>query len=193
MGCTSDNRGLSLGRGSRLHDPRPRSDLRQGRHAPTACHGHPGQAHYTSLTLAERLCRTADRIDPARVFGSRHCFGRGTSAPNSEKLCGLLQWRENASVSKQRCAGLSAGSAIRRHKFTRHLGRTSSPLRSGLTFRYTHPDTAAGRLTEPHQGVDARYGQDRRSNQPGRRLVSRAPADRRSARGICGVCRASQA
>jgi hypothetical protein len=22
--------------------------------------------------LAERLCRTADRIDPARVFGSRH-------------------------------------------------------------------------------------------------------------------------
>jgi hypothetical protein len=43
---------------------------------------------------------------------------------------------ENASVSKQRCAGLSAGSAIRRHKFTRPLGRTSSPLRSGLSFRY---------------------------------------------------------
>jgi hypothetical protein len=32
---------------------------------------------------------------------------------------------------------LSAGSAIRRHKFTRPLGRTSSPLRSGLSFRYT--------------------------------------------------------
>jgi hypothetical protein len=82
----------------------------------------------TVVTLAERLCRTADRIDPARVFGSRHCFGRGTSAPNSEKLCGLLQWRENASVSKQRCAGLSAGSAIRRHKLTRPLG--------GLHHRY---------------------------------------------------------
>ena len=27
--------------------------------------GHPGQAYRTSLALAERLCRTADRIDPA--------------------------------------------------------------------------------------------------------------------------------
>src|ERR1700681_3511162 len=30
-------------------------------HAPIACHGHQGQAHRTSLTLAEWLCRTADR------------------------------------------------------------------------------------------------------------------------------------
>jgi hypothetical protein len=47
---------------------------------------------------SERLCRTADRIDPARVFGSRHCFGRGTSAPNSKILRSLLQWRQNTSV-----------------------------------------------------------------------------------------------
>jgi hypothetical protein len=38
VGCSSDNRGLSLGRGSRLHDPRPRSDLWHHRHTPTACH-----------------------------------------------------------------------------------------------------------------------------------------------------------
>jgi hypothetical protein len=41
----------------------------------------------------EWLCRTADRIDPARVFGPHHCLRRGSSAPNSEKLCGLLQRR----------------------------------------------------------------------------------------------------
>ena len=45
----------------------------------------------TNLLHQPHLGRTAlpngDRIDPARVFGSRHCFGRGTSAPNSEKLC----------------------------------------------------------------------------------------------------------
>jgi hypothetical protein len=91
----------------------------------------------TGLTLTERLCRTADRIDPARVFGPHHCLGRGTSAPGSEILRSLLQRRQNASVSKQGCAGLSAGSAIRCHKFTRPFGRTSSPLRSGLSFRYT--------------------------------------------------------
>src|SRR6478752_8129075 len=38
------------------------------------------------FTLAERLRRTADRIDPARVFGPHHCLGRGASAPNSEIL-----------------------------------------------------------------------------------------------------------
>ena len=32
-----------------------------------ARHGHPGQAYRTGLALAEWLCRTADRIDPARV------------------------------------------------------------------------------------------------------------------------------
>jgi hypothetical protein len=57
--------GLSLGRGSRLHDPRPRSDLRHGRHTPTACHGHSGQAYCSGFTLAEWVCRTADRIDRA--------------------------------------------------------------------------------------------------------------------------------
>jgi hypothetical protein len=30
-------------------------------------HGHPRQAHCTGLTVAERLCRKADRIDPPRM------------------------------------------------------------------------------------------------------------------------------
>jgi hypothetical protein len=38
---------------------------RQCCHAPIALHGHPGQAYLTGLALAEWLCRTADRIDPA--------------------------------------------------------------------------------------------------------------------------------
>jgi len=39
---------------------------------------------------------------------------------------------QNTSVSKQRYAGFSAGSAIRSHQFARHLGRTSPSLRAGL-------------------------------------------------------------
>ena len=88
-------------------------------------------------TIQEWLCRAADRIDPARVFGPHHCLGQGTSASASEKLCGLLQRRENASVIEQGCACLSLGSAIRRPKFARHTGRTSSSIRSDLDFRYT--------------------------------------------------------
>ena len=107
---------------------------------------HSGQTNCTSLTLAERLCRTADRIDPARVFGPRHCFGRGTSAPNSEILRSLLQWRQNTSVSKQRYAGFSAGSAIRFHQFARHLGRTSPSLRAALISVHTAPRASKPQL-----------------------------------------------
>ena len=83
--------------------------------------------------IAERLIGSIRRECLDHVI----CFGRGTSAPHSEILRSLLQWRQNASVSKQRCAGFSAGSAIRLHKFARHLGRTSPSLRAGLSFRYT--------------------------------------------------------
>ena len=71
------------------------------------------------------------------MCGPHHCLGRGASTPNSEILRSLLQWRQNASLSKQRCAGFSAGSAIRFHKFVRHLGWTSPSLRADLIFRYT--------------------------------------------------------
>jgi hypothetical protein len=55
----------SLGRSSALSHPRSGSNLWRYRHTPITCHGHPGQAYCTSLALAERLCRTVDRIDPA--------------------------------------------------------------------------------------------------------------------------------
>jgi hypothetical protein len=76
----------------------PRSHLRCGCHTPTACHGNPGQAHCTGLTLAERLCRTADWINPTRMCRPRHCLGRSASAPNSAIVCPLLQRHQNASV-----------------------------------------------------------------------------------------------
>src|SRR6202521_2407079 len=114
--------------------------------------GYSRQAHCTSFTLAEWLCRTADRIDPARVFGPHHCLGQGTSASDSEKLCGLLQRRENASGIEQGCACLSPGSAIRRHKFARHTGRTSSSIRSDLDSRYTCASTLRAVYLRPAAG-----------------------------------------
>jgi hypothetical protein len=37
------------------------------------------EAYCTGLTLAERLCRAADRINPAWVRAPHHCPGRGTA------------------------------------------------------------------------------------------------------------------
>jgi hypothetical protein len=65
-------------------------NLWQRCHAPIARHGHSGQTYRTSCALAERRCRTADRIDLARMFRPHHCARRGTSAPDSERLRSLL-------------------------------------------------------------------------------------------------------
>ena len=60
-------------------------------HKPNSRYGHPGQAYRTGITLAEWLCRTADRVNPARVCGPFHGLGRGASAPDPSSLCWLLQ------------------------------------------------------------------------------------------------------
>jgi len=65
--CASNNRSVSLGRCTAISHSRSGSDLRHLRHAPPTGHGHTRQAYGASLTMAEWLCRTADRLDPARV------------------------------------------------------------------------------------------------------------------------------
>ena len=81
--------------------------------------------------FAERL------IGSIRVSRSCHHPGRSAFASDSKILCRLLQRRQNASVTEQRCAGLSPASADWNHSFTPDTRRASSPLRPGLSFRYT--------------------------------------------------------
>ena len=86
------------------------------------------------LALAEWFCRTADRIDPARVCGSFHHLRRGafTAHPASARYYNDI--RTHRSLDKD--APVSRP-VQRIYKFTRDPGRTSSPLRAGLGFRYT--------------------------------------------------------
>ena len=71
------------------------------------------------------------------MCGPHHCLGRDAFASGPEILRRLLQLRQNASILEQGCAGFSPGSANRCDQFTRHPGRTSSPLRPRLSCRYT--------------------------------------------------------
>jgi hypothetical protein len=50
---------------------------------------------------------TDDRIDPARVFGSRHRFGEAHPPPDFEILRSLQQRRQNSSIPQQGFASLS--------------------------------------------------------------------------------------
>jgi len=94
--------------------------------------------------LAERFCRTADRINPARVPRSPHCFKRGSPPSDLASLCRLLQQDQNTSVTEQRCPSVSPGSAGRHGHVTPDPWWASSSLRSGLGFRYTQRDLATG-------------------------------------------------
>jgi len=46
----------------------------------------------------------------------------------------MLQWRQNAPIIEQRCAGRSPNSANRKHQIPRHPRRTSSSLRPASDF-----------------------------------------------------------
>src|SRR5262245_42304227 len=85
--------------------------LRRRRHTPVAGDGHPRQACRCRFTLAERLCRTADRINPARVHRSHHRLGRKTLTPGPAILRTVLQRNENTSILGQRFTSLAIGSA----------------------------------------------------------------------------------
>ena len=97
-------------------------------------YGYSGQTHRTGLALAERLCRTANRIDSARVSRSFRGLGRSTSAPDSAILHSLLQQHQNAPIIGQRCARLSSRSADRINKFIPGPWWASSPLSAGFKF-----------------------------------------------------------
>src|ERR1700737_18245 len=71
------------------------------------------------------------------MCGPHHCLGRVAFASAPEILRRLLQLRQNTSILEQGCAGFSPGSPNRCDQFTRHPGRTSSPLRPRLSCRYT--------------------------------------------------------
>ena len=69
---------------------RDRDGIRRNRNSAITRHGYPGQADLPSLTLAEWICRAADRIDPTRMPGPGDRNGRDASAHNSASLCRLL-------------------------------------------------------------------------------------------------------
>jgi transposase InsO family protein len=84
--------------------------------------------------FAERLIGSIRRegLDHIVVFGEAHL------RRNPAILRALLQRNQNASILGQRCAGLSPGSADRKHQIAPGPRGTPSPLCPGLSYRYTH-------------------------------------------------------
>ncbi len=75
--------------------------LRSRRRTASCGDGHPGSPDCAALTVAERPCRTADRLYPSGVPGSHGDRGRRSFAPSPQSLRCLLQRIPNAPVPGQ--------------------------------------------------------------------------------------------
>ena len=82
--------------------------------------------------FADRLIGSIRRecLDHIVVFGEAHLR-------RILRSDALLQQHQDPSITGQGCAGFSPGSADREHQIVLDPGRTPSPLRPGLNFRYT--------------------------------------------------------
>jgi hypothetical protein len=124
--------GLRLGAGSALSHPRQGCLLRQHICAPSSIAWHSRSSHICTLALAERVCRAADRFDPAGMPGPYCGDKRAAPSPHPCVLHGLLQCSANSSLVRQGCTqwkGRPASGACRR---TAYAWWTSPSVRSDL-------------------------------------------------------------
>src|SRR3954454_6925760 len=86
----ADHGSVPLGFGTALSGPRLGPHLWLDRKASPACDGHSRQTHCTSLTLAERFCRTIDWVHSPRVLGPHDRLRRGSPVPVADLLRKLI-------------------------------------------------------------------------------------------------------
>jgi hypothetical protein len=89
---------LWLGASSALSDPRSGCLLRQYIHSPRSLAWHSRSPHICTLTIAERACGAADRLDPAGMPGPYRGDRRAAPSPHPCVLHGVLQCGAHAPI-----------------------------------------------------------------------------------------------
>ena len=78
-------------------------------------------SHYgTTITLAERLRRARDRVDPSRMYRPHRDLQRAPSAPRPVLVCRLLPTHSHASVARQGLPRFTPDHATQDRKGGRH-------------------------------------------------------------------------
>ena len=110
MGRAADHRGIPVGPGASLPDPRSRRCLWRCRQASAPRHGHSRSTDGAALAVAERPCRATDRLHPARSASTiSWCLAKVSCAVCWPGMPVTTTPRERASRSAKtrRSAGLS--------------------------------------------------------------------------------------
>src|SRR5215469_2168834 len=125
-----------------LSHPRPRHLVWRRGHPAAASHGHSRPADHATLTVAERACRTADRVDPTRV-------PRPAPPPSVGELRHLLQRGAHAPCARQGCSAPSTCADSRAYRIGHLARRSPSALRSdGIIGTHRHKFGESGMAEE---------------------------------------------
>jgi hypothetical protein len=132
LALASGNRSVPVGHCSALSAARSGRVVRLGVLQPGRGDGDHRSRHGTTLTLAERICRTRHRFDSPRVSGSHRDLQRAPSAPRPLLVSRLLPTHPYSSFTRQGLPGPSPGHATQDRKGRRHpeSRRPASPLRT---------------------------------------------------------------
>src|SRR5437667_5709224 len=125
---------MRLGEGSRVPHPRPGSCLWRGIHLACSGDGHPRSTDLAAIALAECLCRTADRFDPAGMHRPSRRAWRAAPSARAAVVYEILQRDAHTLITEQGCADTARCSGRRAHAVLANLGRIASPIRPDLIF-----------------------------------------------------------
>jgi len=134
MDRTPNHGGLRLGGRAELSGSCSGPALRRGIYPTHSSDGHSRQTDSAAISLAERLCRTTDRLDQTRMPGSRDHNWRATPAPYPAFVPAILQRHPNAPVIGQGLTANEIRPGGRSHSSAAGPRRIAPSLRPNLIF-----------------------------------------------------------
>jgi hypothetical protein len=127
----------------------------------------PSAAHLVPLALAERICLTFDRVDPARVHGSFDCFQTPGTFDEFLRSTPPIQQITNSRFAREGRSLHAPDRAVRRHCCA------SDPWRATPSIRTNRPSSR--RLSSQYRGAEMETA-NFSSSGPSRRIISLASA-----------------
>jgi hypothetical protein len=119
--------------------------------------GHSRLPYFSSITVADRLCRAGDRLNPTRMSRPHHRLERGASSARPNRVRGLLQCNTNSPRTRKGCPQSSPNPEPRYSNRRRRSMRISPSIHSDIVFGMENRDNCdgIGRCQEP-KGIAAR-------------------------------------
>src|ERR1700681_2229579 len=117
-----------------LDCPGSRRCIRRDIYPPPSIDRHSRPPDVSALTLAKRIRRTVDRLDPQGMPRSYRGVRRTPSAPCAAVLHGLPLWHAHSLIVEQGRADIACRRGSGTHSVPSDPGWTASPICSGLIY-----------------------------------------------------------